>query len=361
MTFQYPGYLAPLFILFLGLGVWAHRRRQWIKVAAGDQVVRAGLISRLIITLPLFCWLCVSFLLVTALANPQTKQVLTFLQVRSKTAILCMDASASMGEGGPRSAMNRIKFMLSDFARLRLDKGDFVGISAYSGQTNSSRGYGYARIIQYPSRDNEIVQAAINVVQPSMFGHYSAVGDGVLISIIGLIEPEARQALGDRYDPHLLEDNLWSLGTSEENVEYAQEVAAAIGKQQGRYIVLFTDGKFNTGINPALALWFAERIGLKVHFIAFESTAATGLPPEEQQRRKARTIEAVSKTGGMYKESVDVAGVARLLAEINDAEKITMTVAGEPKLKSRQEIFILGAALAFGLWLSSWLLWSDPL
>jgi hypothetical protein len=361
MTFQYPGYLAPLFILFLGLGVWAHRRRQWIKVAAGDQVIRAGFLSRLIIALPLFCWLCVSFMLVTALANPQTRQVLTLLQVQSKTAIMCIDASASMGEGGPHSAMNRIRVMLYDFAQRRLEKGDFVGICAYSGQTNSSRGYGYARVIQYPSRDGEVVQAAVNTVQPSMFGHYSAVGDGVLVSIIALIEPQARQALGDRYDPLLLEDNLWSLGTSEETVEYAQKVAAAIGKQQGRYIVLFTDGKFNTGIDPALALWFAERVGLKVHFIAFESTAATGLPAEEQQRRKERTIEAVRKTGGMYKESVDVAGVSRLLTEIDEAEKISMTVAEKPKLESRQEIFIFGAALAFGLWLCGWLIWSDPL
>jgi hypothetical protein len=302
-----------------------------------------------------------SSLIVAALAGPGTEQITSLVTVRSKEAILCVDASESMGRGERGSTMERIKVMLLDFAERRMDKGDFIGISTYSGPTNSSRGYGYARIIQYPSRDREIVFAAINSVRPAMFGQYSAVGDGIMVSIIALVEPKARQALGERYDRLKLEDAIWSVGTESEDLGYAQEIAEAVGKQRGRYIVLFTDGKFNTGLNPARAIWFTERIGLKVHFIAFESSAATGLSIEEQRKRKAQTIDAVLRTGGTYKESVDIEGVALFFQEIDRAEKVEIVTEEHKRTESRREIFTFGASAVFGIWMIGWIFWSDPL
>jgi hypothetical protein len=257
--------------------------------------------------------------------------------------------------------MANIKIMLKDFARSRIAKGDFIGISAYSGQSNSSRGFGYARVVQYPTSDATVVESAINVLQPSIFGHYSAVGDGILVSIFALIEPEARKVLGDNYDRQKLENSIWSIDSADEDSEYAQEVSAAIGRQDGKYIILFSDGKFNTGLDPSRALWFAQRIGMKIHFVYFESTGATGLKQEEQKVRKEWTIRSVLRTGGTYKESSDVKGVRLLLEEIDLAEKAEIIVEEGRRKNSRKLIFLFGAAIVLAAWAVVWLGWGDSL
>ena len=138
-------------------------------------------------------------------------------------------------------------------------------------------------------------------------------------------------------------------------------MAEAIGRQKGKYIVLFSDGKFNTGLDPSRALWFAQRIGLKIHFIYFDSTGATGLKQEEEQVRKEWTIRSVLRTGGTYKESLDVDGVRVLLDEIDAAEPAEILVEDGRRKNSRKPIFLIGAVLVLGIWFVSWLGWGDSL
>jgi hypothetical protein len=361
MIFQHPQYLVLAIVVFASLGLWSNRKRQYFAVAAKEQIAPANRFRQYIIKLPLACWFLVSLLFAGALANPYTEYKATTINTLGKKAMLAVDASVSMGRGSHGSALDNIKVMLKDFSRRRIAKGDFMGISAYSGQSNSSRGFGYARVIQYPTSDATVVESAINILQPSIFGHYSAVGDGILVSIIALIEPEARQALGDMYDRQRLENSIWSIGSDNEDSQYAQEVAVAIGKQKGKYIVLFSDGKFNTGLDPTRALWFAQRIGLKIHFISFESTGATGLKEEEQFARKEWTIKSVLRTGGTYKESSDVNGVRLLLDEIDHAEQAEIIVEEGRRKNSRKLIFLFGAALGLVIWTVVWLGWGDSL
>lgn len=361
MTFLHPEYLVFAMIVFTCLGVWSHRKRQYLAVAAKKQIVTAGRFRSYIIHLPLACWFIVSILLAAALANPYTEYRATTITTLGKKGMLAVDASVSMGHGARGSAMDQIKIMLKDFSRSRIAKGDFIGVCAYSGQSNSSRGFGYARVIQYPTSDPAVIESAINVLQPSIFGHYSAVGDGIMVAIFALIEPEARKALGDKYNRQKLEDSIWSIDSEKEDSLYAQEIAAAIGKQKGKYIILFSDGKFNTGLDPARALWFAQRIGLKIHFIYFESTGATGLKQEEQLARKEWTTRSVLRTGGTYKESSDVEGVRLLLAEVDLAEQTEIIVEEGRKKTSRKMIFMIGAAVALAIWTIIWFRWGDSL
>ncbi len=361
MRFESPEYLVPLLILFLALGIWAKRKRQYVTVASHEQVRRASLVSRVAARFPLFCWFALACLLLVAFLNPQSSRITSYATVLTKNSIVCVDASQSMGVGERFSTMERIRVMLHEFVDRRIEKGDYVGISAYSGFSEDSRGTGYARVIQYPTQDREVIHAAIDAVRPMMFGAFTAIGDGLLISIIALIEPDASKAMGSRYDRRRLVDSLWSIGTKNEDVQYAQEIISAIGRLKGRYIVLFTDGKFNTGLHPAKALWFAERLGLKVHFIAFESAGATGLSVEEELRRKAETIEAVVQTGGLYRESTDIKGVEHIFREIDQAEKTEITVKDEPMRESRREVFIFGALASYVLLVLSWAFWGSPL
>ena len=361
MTFQHPVYFVFAVIVIICLGLWSNRNRQYFAVAAKEQVTPANRFKRYIIKLPLVCWFLVSLLFAGALANPYTEYKATTINTLGKKAMLAVDASVSMGMGSHGSAMDMIKVMLTDFSRQRIAKGDFVGVSAYSGQSNSSRGFGYARVVQYPTSDATVVESAIRVLEPSIFGHYSAVGDGILVSIFALIEPEARKALGNMYDRQKLENSIWSIDSNKEESQYAQEVAAAIGKQKGKYIILFSDGKFNTGLDPSRALWFAQRIGLKIHFISFESTGATGLKQVEQIARKEWTIRSVLRTGGTYKESSDVNGVRLLLEEVDRAVQAEIIVEEGRRKNSRKLIFLFGAALGLVIWTVVWLGWGDSL
>ncbi len=361
MTFQHPEYLVLAIVVFGCLGIWSNKKQQYYIVAAKEQVASANRFRRYIIKIPFVCWFFVSFMFAAALANPYTEYKATTIHTLGKKAMLAVDASVSMGKGSHGSAMEMIKEMLKDFSRQRIAKGDFIGVSAYSGQSNSSRGFGYARVVQYPTSDATVIESAVNILQPSIFGHYSAVGDGILVSIFALIEPEARKALGDMYDRQKLENSIWSIGSDKEESEYAQEVAAAIGKQKGKYVILFSDGKFNTGLDPSRALWFAQRIGLKIHFISFESTGATGLKQEEQADRKEWTIRSVLRTGGTYKESSDVDGVRLLLEEIDLAEQAEIIIEEGRKKNSRKLIFLFGALFALVIWMVAWLGWGDSL
>lgn len=361
MTFQHPEYLLIVIVVFVSLGIWSKRKQQYYAVAAKVQVTPANRFRRYIVKMPFICWFLVSLLFAAALANPYTEYKATTMKTLGKKAMLAVDASVSMGRGSRGSAMDKIKVMLKDFSKSRIAKGDFIGVSAYSGQSNSSRGFGYARVVQYPTSDLSVLESAINVLQPSIFGHYSAVGDGILVSIFALIEPEARLALGDMYDRQKLENSIWSIDSDKEESRYAQEVAAAIGKQKGKYIILFSDGKFNTGLDPARSLWFARRIGLKIHFIFFESTGATGLKQEEQTARKEWTIRGVLRTGGTYKESSDVDGVRLLLEEIDSVEQAEIIIEEGRRKNSRKLIFMVGAVFVLIIWLGTWIGWGDSL
>lgn len=362
MTFDQPGHIWILFVLFLAISFWARRNRQYVSVATSERIVRSTSISKIFIQIPFFCWIVMVCLLLLALASPSRSRMTSYVTVLSKKAMVCIDASQSMGLGKRFSTMQKIKDMLYEFTDRRIDKGDYLGISAYGGhRPGYSRGTGYSRVIQYPTRDSEVVRAAIDSVRPTMFGAFTAIGDGILSSIVALAEPQARVVLGERWDFRKIEDNLWSIGTKAEDVEYAQEVIRAIGRQTGRYIVLFTDGFYNTGLHPAKALWLAERMGLKVHFIAFESAGATGLSLEQQRRHKVEIIEAVKRTGGMYLESEDIESVKQFLREIDRAEKTEITIREELRFTSLRKSFIYGATVAYCIWLLSWITWGDPL
>ena len=355
MAFAYPEYLLLLPVFFI-IWLWARRPRQYLLIPSGGQGKRSNLLSRLVLSLPLICWLAISSIFIFALANPKKEFNTTNVVVEKKIFMVSIDVSTSMGRG-PGSTMEKIKVMAADFVRKRA--GDVIGISAYSGSFDPSRvrGAGYARIIMYPTEDIAQVEEAISSTEATMFGAYTAIGDGIFVSIIALIEQEAKEKMGSRYDRWLLDASVDSLGEKNEDLSYAQEIANSIGPQTGKFILLFTDGKYNTGMNPIKAIWFARRLGIKVHFIAFDSSAATGLSQEEQIKHKQDTIVAVLSSGGVYKESYDISGVAKLFDEINRIEKSRFIVEGEVREENQRQNFFLLSAFIFLVWVIIENLW----
>lgn len=350
--------------VFLILGAWSARRRQYVLISSQSSMNKAGIISRYIIVFPIFCWVLTSWLLLIALADPIISSAKSTLTVEGKEAIICVDTSTSMGKevgAKGKSAMENIKNMLHDFIERRLAKGDIVGVSAFGGRSRLHREFGNARIIQYPTQDNAILYSSVDVLEPTMFGALTAIGDGIFISIIALIEPQLKKVLKEDYDRNRFENAVWNIGKRTQDPEYLNTIIAAAGQQRGRYIVLFTDGIYNTGLKPYRALWLASRLGLKVHFIAFESTAATGVIHYEGLRRQLETVKAAIKTGGLYRESRDIEGIAEFFMEVDQAEKIQLIISEEFRGESRKRFILYCASAVFGLWMISWLLWSDPL
>jgi hypothetical protein len=319
------------------------------------------LLSRVVVRIPFLCWLIVSLLLMAALANPETSRKVSYVKALSKEAMVSIDASHSMGYGKEHSTMARIKEVLHYFARIRMEKGDRLGVSAYGGhRPGNERGTGYARVIQYPTDDPQVAEVAIDALRTRMFGSYSATGDGLLVSINALIEQQAESALRGAYDSQRMEEALWSMGTGREDLSYPLRIVRALKRQEGRYVVLFADGKYNAGLHPAKVLWLAELLGMKVHFIAFESAGGTGLSPAEQRAHKREITEAVARTGGIYLESSDVEGVERLFRVIDRAEKAEITIKEDLRKISHRSIFLYLAAMAFCIWLLSWSAWGEP-
>lgn len=349
MTFAHPAYLA-LLLLFLGMGVWAARRRQQVVVSDSRQQTRSGIIARVGLVLPLLATLLIIAILIIALANPETEEVVSHVTLETKVGCLSVDASSSMGFG-PSSPMEEARILFLRFANQRLENGDYLCISAYGGWEVSSPEKGNARVIMYPTVDALLVHAAVNSVQTDMFGPYTAIGDGIFVSLVSLIEPQAKDVMGERYDRLALEQSVSSMGTEDENITYAQQVAAAVGGQAGKYVVLFTDGESNTGMSPEKALWFARRLGVKVYFVRFggSESGVEGL------------IEGVVKTGGAYRRSDDIAGVKMLFDEINAAERAKIIVESEPRRQSRRSGLFQLAAILFGILVVSWKAWGDPL
>ncbi len=348
MHFAYPELLVLLPIVFF-IWLWARRPRQWVDIPDRRQAKKSGFLSRLILASPLLCWLAVLSIIIIIMAEPKTTFEKTFITIEKKILVVSVDTSSSMGTG-LSSAMEKIKLMVIDFVRLR--EGDVIGISAYGGERPKNRGRGYARSIMYPTDDLAQVETAVRSIESQMFGLYTAIGDGVFVSTLALIEQDLKKQMGDRYDRVLLEASVDSLETAEEDLSYAQEAADSIGPQKGKFILLFTDGKYNTGMHPAKAIWFAHRLGIRVHFIAFASTGPTGLNADDQIKHKLETIQAVLESGGTYKESDSIDGVAKLFAEVDVAEKSKFVVEGELKEVSQNDSWVIAMALIFLVWIT---------
>lgn len=293
-------------------------------------------------------WLLSSLLAVYALASPmiELEKPPTF-SVQSRTMVLSVDCSTSMGSG-PDSAMEKIKKLTREFAKKRHSAGDFVGITAYSGIQNASRGG--AAIIVPPTRDWSSIEGSISILRSQLLGSYTAIGEGIWVSLKAILKD---LVYDNKLDFESARLSLDTVGTEKENVLYLLELANKTGAQKDKVIVLFTDGYYNSGIDPAKPLWLAKRLGIRVHFVAFLATGQTGLTKEEAENRKARLAQSVVATGGKYFESSDIAKVAEFYNEIDRIEKGKITIKSEYSTEEDYERYIWLAFILFSMFIVS--------
>ncbi len=241
--------------------------------------------------------------------------------------MLVVDTSQSM----TGKAMETIKEVLSDFAERRARYQDLVGVSVYAG-TGRGKYQGKAAIVLLPTYDSRHIERAIQRIKAKeMVGVYTSIGEGLFISLIALLDKE----MGDELDITRLKDSLVSRDKT-----YALELVKYIKRTKeeelkNKVLVLFTDGAYNSGIDPADVFWLMhqERLGIRTYFVAVEPSSGTGLSAQEQAQRKRAIIRGVPGTGGQYFEAVEMDEVREFYAEIDRIEEAKTVV----EFKTRQK------------------------
>lgn len=292
-------------------------------------------ISKIFRGATLFFWVLAVFLLVFALVRPQIDESLIKEERETREIFLSVDVSTSMGvemdqhgKPDPDSGISKIKVILKDFAQKR--RGDLIGISAYSGQFGQEGGAG---IISVLTPEYILVEQGINSIRPKMFGLFTAVGEGLFVSLFGLVEREIENLEKERKYAIDISQVRTSLRGEKALGDYAYFFANSLRLARNKVIILFTDGFYNTGINPLPVLRLLKMMNIRVYFVAVRPTSATGVSKKEGEERKLALINAARETGGEYFDGENYEEVKFFFSKIDEIEKAKVVISQHKEKK----------------------------
>jgi len=320
MSFAEPWFLFVIIpFVFLLFFLKRIERKNSLDIATGLIVRRLGSVKSFFKKSGRVMWISAAFLLVGALARPQTVSEGRSINIEGRMMILSVDLSYSMS-GTTRSKTGRpavdvIKELSVEFVKKRATT-DFVGITAYGGKA-TGRKSGESAVIVFPTFEYAQLEASIKLLEPRMLGSYTSIGEGIFISILSLIEPSVIQAIKKENADYI---NDLTESIEAEDKTFALNFVKRVGYFRNQVIVLFTDGKNNAGIEPKYPLWLCKMLGIKVYFGALESTGATGLSSGEEIRQKNLLIEGTLATGGKYFEMQVTEQARKFYEEIDRLE-----------------------------------------
>jgi len=248
-------------------------------------------------------------LLVTAIARPVHLGKPVSLPAEGRDIMMAIDLSGSMEQtdftiqGLPASRLDVLKLAADDFIDRR--KGDRVGLILFS-----DRAY-----LQAPlTFDRVTVRELLDQAQVGLTGQKTAIGDAIAISVKRLKErPE-----------------------------------------QGRVLVLMTDGANNEGVMaPLKAAKIAKKLGIRIYTIGLGSESMPvqtlfgrqNINPS-QDLDEGTLREIASETGGRYYRATDAANLAAIYADINKLEPVS----SDPLyVRPQTALFYWPAGIAFAL------------
>ncbi len=319
--------IIPFFILFFLLKKLEKKR--YLDIPTGIIVQRVGGFKSFFRKSGKVLWILAAIFLIIALAQPQGISEFEKFGVEGRMMVLSVDLSTSMSSNNysktGRASIDVIKELSLEFVKKRATT-DLVGITAYGGKS-SGRQYGEAAVIVFPTSEYAQLEASIKLLEPYMLGSHTSIGEGIFLSIISLIDPGTIQEI-KRENPNYFNDLMKSIEIESEDKTYALQIIKKLGRFKNRIIILFTDGKNNAGIEPKHPLWLAKMLGIKVYFAALESTGATGLSEEDQERQKGLLIQGVVETGGKYFETKIMERCQEFYGEIDRLETARLEFSG---------------------------------
>ncbi|MGR3310058.1 MAG: vWA domain-containing protein [Candidatus Brocadiales bacterium] len=324
--------LIPLFLLLLSL---FKRERRYVGYSSIVNLNEVRGFGKFLMYLPRrFLFIVVLFASV-AIARPQTSYQETEFAIHGREMILAIDASFSMsGE-----AMKTIKNTVKDFAKKRVN--DLIGITIYGTD---------AALIVLPTNEYSLIEKSIDRIKASQIGYRTAIGEGIFTSTMALIEKE----MGKKFEIGKIRNSI----NKRQLGEHALSLVNAIGTQKNKLIVLFTDGIYNMGMAPERPLRLAQRLGIRVHVIAVDPSAETGVEPELAAMRIAALKKGVESTGGHYFEAESHEDVQRFYDEVNKIEADEIVIETVSKKKDlffypamASLIFLFGMIAVENIWL----------
>ncbi len=252
MDLLWPGFLLLLGLIpvLIAVYIWMlRRRRRFVVRYSSLALVREALPhqSRWRRHVPFALFLLALSALIVALSRPVTVVSVPAGQV---TVILAIDVSRSMCSTDVQpSRIEAAEAAALSFIQ-RQQATTQIGIVAFST---------YAELIQPPTNDTEVLQAAIESLA---VGRRTAIGSGILKALDAIAEIDPSVA------PSVTSDSRGPQPTPVPHGAFAPDI-----------IVLLTDGASNTGPLPADAAQQAADRGVRVYTIGFGTPNGSNFPP----------------------------------------------------------------------------------
>lgn len=218
---------------------------------------------------------------------------------------LVVDVSTSMsGEG-----VTSIKRILHGFVDKR--RGDWQCLVVFSGNPGQEGG---ALVLQPLTPDINLMHQAIERIEVRMVGGYTAIGEGIWVGSWALREKEL-QSLEKK---NIIVD-LGRVRAEMKTAEYtySRYLLGLLGKKSNEVMIVFTDGYYNTGLHPSVALTLARFLGIRMFLSVLDQTGPTGLSEETAQKRLEEMKRAALETKGGFFKGANYEEVAQVYQRID--------------------------------------------
>lgn len=332
-----PMWLLLVFSLLIFL-IWRKKTRANLRISSASIVSFSGgrvFLSRFISFAKSVLWLVLFAAVILIISRPMQLAQSSWQEKEVRKFSLCVDTSISMtGEG-----IKRIKEITDDFVQKR--QGDWIAITAFSGSSGMEGGAGIVRTL---TPNIHLARESIKMLESQMFGGFTAIGEGIWVSALAVVEDELEYLRKER--KYIFDLTKLRQAVKNKDSVYMDFFSRTIGQKKNRVIILFTDGIYNTGIHPLLSAELVKRMGIKMYIVAIRPSSATGVGQEEGQRRKREIIDAALSTGGRYYEGESYDEVKKFFEEINIVETDKVFVREAEVFKDKYAYYAL-----MGLWL----------
>ena len=283
MTFLWPGNLFLVLVVpaLIAAYIWAQRRRQKYALRyASLSLVREALGSgpgrkRHI---PPALFLVALFFMALGTARPETVVV---VPVQEGTVILALDVSGSMlAEDLKPNRMEAAKAAAKLFVE-RQGADVKLGVVAFSGD---------AQIVQTPTKDHDLVIAAINRLRPQ---RATAIGRGILASLDAIFE-----------DSEEIAPSVIALKRLAGEATGPTPPPVPAGADRTATIVLMSDGQNNQFPSPQQVIEDAANRGIRIYTVGLGSADGTVVRIQGRSVRtrldEATLKQIAEQTDGQY-------------------------------------------------------------
>lgn len=364
MEIKHPEYLLGIAVFALLLFSSSKiKKRMGLVYSSVYATKKIGRIWLFVNRLPKILYLLIATIFIIALSTPFSRITRNEIVIEGKILASCIDVSGSMDEkmADGKEKLGFIKNeLLPQFLESQKEE-DASGLTAFSG---GGQGWG-AGIIQYPTVDKKLAIAAVKRIVNQMFGGSTAIGEGLFLSIVCLLEDDWNRKLKEEsgvpdkeFDVIQLWNAVNALPFSTDQPPKLQQNApddpfiiseaarlTPPEKNANKVVILFSDGDPNTGMDPLKPIWLAQRLGIKIYYIEVLSAEA------QLDEKRKRLIEAIKHSGGEYFGGQNHEDVRRFFNKIGKLEKNKIYVKSTFDEEESYELWVRIGCLLIVLWI----------